>query len=192
MFTTLAPAQNPSKVELFGGYSFLHASPVQTSSFISNGWDASVTGNLNRWFGLEANLSDHYGTSPQDIAGLVPAPAEAPIPYASGFSFLFGPHFSYRTASRIDLFIHGLFGGIRGEGTNFSLDAACAPISGNPCVVTKSQTAFTTALGGGIDFHVTPHVSVRLIQADYERANFTGNAQNNVMISTGLVFTFGR
>jgi opacity protein-like surface antigen len=58
--------------------------------------------------------------------------------------------------------------------------------------VTRSQTAFGMAFGGGIDWEATRSVSIRIIQADYERVNFTGNAQNNIMISAGVVFTFGR
>lgn len=187
---TLAKAQDVPKVELFGGYSFLHASPARTDGFVSNGWDASLVGNLNHWFGIETNFSDHYGTSAQNIAGLVPFPAEAPIPYATGFSFLFGPHFSYRTTSRITPFAHALFGGTRGEGTNLSIEVACGPVN-IPCAVSRSQTAFSMAFGGGIDWRATQRISIRLIQADYQRVNFTGNPQNNVSLSAGIVFTFG-
>jgi hypothetical protein len=90
VFAMMTAAQELPKIELFGGYSFLQASPARTAGFNSNGWDASVVGNFNRWLGVEANLSDHYGTSPQNIEGLGPNPLAAPIPYATGFAFLFG------------------------------------------------------------------------------------------------------
>jgi len=58
MGCTLASAQETTpKADIFGGYSLLH-----TGGFVgdnASGWNASITGNLNRWFGLTADLSGH-------------------------------------------------------------------------------------------------------------------------------------
>ncbi len=145
---------------------------------------------VTRWLGAEANVSDHYGTSPQDIGGISPNPLGTPIPYATGFAFLFGPHILYNRASRLAPFAHALVGGVRGKGTNLSTDIACGPAL-SPCAVSRSQTALGMMLGGGLDWRLNRSSSIRLIQVDYQRANFTGNPQNNVVVSAGLVLTFG-
>ncbi len=189
-FATMAFAQDSPRIELFGGYSFLQANPVHTSTFTSNGWDASLVFNANRWLGVEANVSDHYGTSPGDIEGLGPTALAAPIPYATGLAFLFGPHLTYKNGSRLTPFVHALFGGAHGKGSNELIDVPCSPTIA--CGVTRSQTAFSMAFGGGVDWSVSRAVSIRIIQADYQRVNFTGNPQNNIMISAGIVFTLGR
>jgi len=52
-----------------------------------------------------------------------------------------------------------------------------------------SDTSFATALGGGIDYRLIRLFAWRL-QGDYVHTSFFGNHQNNVRISTGLVFRF--
>ena len=52
-----------------------------------------------------------------------------------------------------------------------------------------SDTAFATALGGGLDYHLVPLVSWRL-QGDYLQTRFFGNTQNNGRFSTGIVLNF--
>jgi len=54
--------------------------------------------------------------------------------------------------------------------------------------------AFAAQIGGGIDFGIRRHFSVRLIQADYLATAFnngSNNHQNNLKIDAGLVFRFG-
>jgi hypothetical protein len=47
------------------------------------------------------------------------------------------------------------------------------------------------AVGGGVDAKVAPHVAVRLLQADWVYFHFQGQSfNNNVRVSTGLVFRF--
>lgn len=191
LFVVAGRAQQAPTIELFGGYCFLHANPAHTMSFASDGWDLALVANAKSWLGIEANLSDHYGTSAQDIAGFVPNPSTAPIPYSTGFAFLIGPHFSYHSSSKFAPFLHLLFGGVRGSGTNDLSNLVCNPAV-VACSVSRSQTAFGALIGGGLDWRARRSVSIRIIQADYQRAQFTGNPQNNLMISAGVVLTFGR
>jgi len=51
-----AVAQETPKVELFGGYSYFHNEGGRET----HGWTGSVAVNLNRWFGLVADVSGHY------------------------------------------------------------------------------------------------------------------------------------
>lgn len=89
-------AQNYEKVEVFGGYQFLHLGGSGTD-VNANGWDASVTANINKWFGVTGDFSGGY----KSIDGVS----------ASVYSYAGGPVFSYRSASRFTPFAHVLIGG---------------------------------------------------------------------------------
>ena len=91
-------------------------------------------------------------------------------------SYLFGPKFAYRHSDKLTPYFQALFGG--------------AHLSGGGA----STNAFATALGGGFDAKVTPHVAIRLIQAEYVLTKFTfgtNTHQNNARISAGIVFRSG-
>ena len=86
-------------------------------------------------------------------------------------TYLFGPRISYRTESRVTPFAQVLFGG------------AYSTMSG--------QTALAMTAGGGFDLKIAPHVAIRVAQGEYLMTRFGGSTQNNLRISTGLVFQFG-
>jgi len=89
LFCLPAVAQDHPKVELFGGYQYTHLEP----SLNAHGWNASITGNMNHWFGLAADFSGAY---------------------KSGFKFhtyMFGPVIAARQSERVTPFVHALFGG---------------------------------------------------------------------------------
>ncbi len=48
------------------------------------------------------------------------------------------------------------------------------------------------AIGGGVDRNLTPRVAVRLIQVDYLNTHTFGTNENNLRLSAGLVFQFGK
>ena len=85
--SAMAQEESP-KVELFGGYQFTHLDP----SLNTNGWNAAVTGNVNRWVGVTADFSGSY----KDGGHM--------------YTYMFGPTFSVRT-KRVTPFVHALFGG---------------------------------------------------------------------------------
>ncbi|HUY12428.1 MAG TPA: hypothetical protein VMX16_02205 [Terriglobia bacterium] len=172
-------AQVRPGAEVYTGYSYLNANPYN-SRFSLNGWDASFTGFLTSWFGAEADFSDHYGSSP-----LSPR-------FVPRFTYLFGPHVSFRIIPRVTPFVHVLAGETSGSAAGLPLGAPC--IKGLPCpgAATITQTSFAGVVGGGLDVKLTRHISVRVIQADYLFTNFSGGHQNDTRISAGVVFTLGR
>ena len=93
---------------------------------------------------------------------------------ANVFSYLFGPRISYRDNDRITPFAQVLVGGAR-------ISAAGA-----------SLNSFALAAGGGIDIKAAEHIAIRLVQAEYVFTRFAGEKQNNVRLSAGVVFRFGR
>jgi len=96
-------AQESHGIELYGGYQYTHLQP----NLNVNGWNASVTGNLNSWFGLKLDLSGAYKSG------------------GKMQTYMLGPVFSIRRARRVTPFAHVLAGGTTfwGDGgtTGFSM-----------------------------------------------------------------------
>src|SRR5262245_52995856 len=63
--------------------------------------------------------------------------------------------------------------------------------------LTNSQNAFSMRTGGGLDYRVSKHFSVRAVEVDYILTRFpslsTGfrENQNSIAASAGIIFTFG-
>jgi hypothetical protein len=76
------------KVELFGGYSYLHFD--NSPSFSTNGWELSGNYKFTGWLGGVADFDGHYGSG------------------ASIHTFLFGPQVSW--PARVSPFAHVLVG----------------------------------------------------------------------------------
>jgi hypothetical protein len=127
-----------------------------------NGWNAQGTYNLKRWLGATADFGGYYG-SPFSLS-------------AHNTSFLFGPTVSMRT-SHFTPFVHALFG----------VDHASAALFGG----SVSDTSFAMAIGGGLDVPVKGRFSVRAAQVDWLRSDHFSTSQNNLRLSTGVVFRFG-
>src|SRR3982751_66442 len=81
------------KAEVFGGYSW--------GGGDFHGWGASVTGNVNRWFGVTAGFSGPYSDGEPGVVR----------ERQRGHSFLFGPRVSLRR-KHTTAFAYALFGGI--------------------------------------------------------------------------------
>lgn len=195
-------AQDYPKAEVFGGYSFLHSD--DSLSFRSpganlHGWNASVTANLNRWFGLTADFSGHYDSSSSsavitipDVPGF-PVPSPLPTFTTSGRSetsihtFMAGPRFSYRKSERITPFAHLLFGVTRRHVQTEITSSVFGRTS-----FSNNESGFAGAVGGGLDVSLSRNLALRVIQADYQLTHVFGSNSNNARISTGIVFRFGQ
>lgn len=161
-FTT--SAQDTPKAELFGGYSYAGEG--------SNGFDASIAGNVSSWFGLVADVSGQYTRLEEDgIRERIKTN-----------SYLFGPRFSLRRNKRVTPFAHALFGVSHVKSEAVELGQA----------FTFSDTSFGMALGGGLDVTVSDHLAIRVIQADYLRTRFFNQTQNEGRIAVGVVLRFGK
>ncbi len=150
-------AEDYPKVELFGGYQ--HTRVGVAPDIGANGWNAAITGNANRWFGVTADFSGAYN----NVAtfGL------------RAHTFAFGPSFALR-GERVTPFAHLLLGGFR----------ASAGASG----FNVGLSGFAMLTGGGVDVRVWKRVSVRLFQLDWilwEGAGVT--EKKNGRISSGIV-----
>ena len=173
LFGVAAEAQERKTVDVFAGYSYVRANPATSGSngFNLNGGSASVAYNFNNWL---SGVADFGGYTNTNILGSG----------ASGTlsTYLFGPRVSYHRFSRVTPFGEVLFG--------------VAHTGANLLNTTNSQDAFAMTVGGGVDYRISSHFSVRAAKVDYLLTRFnefnTTNtqSQNNLRVSTGIVFRF--
>jgi len=164
--------ESAPKVDIFAGYSYLQANPGVTGvdAFHLNGGSASLAYNLTSSLTV---VGDFGGYNNGNILGT----------HASGTlsSYLFGPRYSFRHFRRITPFGQVLFGVAHANSNAFG--------TGN------SQNSFAMTAGGGVDYKLFEHFSIRPVQAEYFLTRFgvgtTGTQnQNNLRLSTGFVFRF--
>jgi len=171
-----------NKVDVFVGYSHNRVDTGVSDpddDFLSqregfNGVNASVTGNVSRYFGLKGDYSFHR----------------------KSFNESFGA-----TSFDIDTDLHQLFGGVQFKdnaketkvkpfahvmagiaNARFSARGTGLPDTSD------SETGFAGIVGGGIDFRVSPRVDIRAIQFDYNPTRLSGETQHNFRIGIGVVF----
>jgi Outer membrane protein beta-barrel domain len=173
IFGVAARAQETApKLDVFAGYSYLQANPGVhgVDAFHLNGGSASVAYNFNNWL---SGVADFGGYTNGNVLGTG----------ASGTvsTYLFGPRVSYRHYRRITPFGQVLFGTAHSNSSAFG--------------TAGSQNGFSMAVGGGVDYKLFDHFSIRPVQADYLLTRFGvgtlgTQTQNNVRISTGFVVRF--
>jgi hypothetical protein len=160
MFSLAAVAQESApKAEFFGGYQYTRFD----GGLNANGWDTTLTGNLNHWFGVAADFSGAY-KSQNGVS-------------FNNYTYTFGPVVSLRHNEKFTPFAHFLAGGVHSSAASGGLSA--------------SGSGFAMMLGGGVDVTVTQRVAVRAIQFDWLSLHSNGASDNNNMrISTGLLFRY--
>jgi hypothetical protein len=178
---------NCSKVEVFGGYSFLSASPKTdrippsipplptdfNSRISQHGYGINVAINLTSRFGFVADVS-------RNMADKAIASANTDT---STTLFLFGPRFSSRSEG-VTYFGQALVGGARRRA-----ESTIIKVSGND---------FALAVGGGLDLHASKYIAFRIFQLDYIPTRGGDNTpgigtrwSQNYRAQTGLVVTLG-
>lgn len=172
LFRATAQAQDVSKVDIFAGYSYVRENPSTSgvSSFSLNGGSASIAYNANSWLSGVADFGAYHN------GNLLGTGASGTLS-----TYLFGPRISYHHYGRITPFGEVLFG----------VAHAGASIAGT----SGSDNAFAMSLGGGVDYRLTDRFAIRPVKVDYLMSRFSetgsaGNTQNNLRVSTGIVFRF--
>jgi opacity protein-like surface antigen len=169
------------KFELSGGYSRRsYYSPLGTIGM--NGWFGSLDYNWKRWLGVEGE-----GTGAGKNLGFSEAEG-LPLGALHIYTFLVGPKIYPLGHRKLTPFGHFLYGGAyyRNNGPPFA----------GLNFQTQTSTVKSWEAGGGIDFNLSSHWGIRLIEADYGSANFFPNTssysnQGSHRISFGFVYRFG-
>ena len=124
-------AQETPKAEVFGGYSL-----VRSEGEILHGWNASVNGNMNDWFGIKGDFAGYYKT----ISGTK----------VKFHSFTFGPQLSYRKNEKVVVFAHALFGGAHISGGGISESGFAMNLGGGVDWVPHKNVAIRVIQADGL------------------------------------------
>jgi Outer membrane protein beta-barrel domain len=182
LFATVASAQLPGG-NVYVGYSFVHADiPANTvlattSGNNFSGWNGSLELKLLPWVGGVADFGGNYGTQHINVncGAIIPCPPTFSFDANLNLhTYLFGPRVSV-PVGRVTPFAHALFG--------------AAHTGVHALGFSESDTSFSTALGGGIDYRLIRPIAWR-VQGDFLHTRFFGSTQNNFRFSTGLVLRF--
>lgn len=201
--TLCAPArsQEPySQWEIFGGGDFLRVnagsvvlSNGQNYALTQNsyGWHATLVENKTSWFGGVMDFSGDYANRTINF-GTTAAPDNVRF-NGSAYPFLFGVRF-YARRGRLSIFGNPLIGGAKGRINVASVSVLTQPVCVGCPTLPVSQTHWAYALGGGADYTLSEHISIRG-QADFIRTHFpetlARDFQNNFRISGGIVLKIG-
>ena len=200
----IASAQDEvPKVEIFGGYSYLRLdnatgiSSQQTTSTTTtttpttamadrnlNGFEVSVTNNLNSWLGIEASFSSHFtdtvlnGTTLDRDAYIVTA----------------GPRLSLRRFERFTPFLHIMAGMARQDVAVQNASSTVSTVGS----INQQDSGIALVIGGGVDLNLNSRLGFRLFQTDYILTRFSNRNgastelnQANFRASTGVVLKLG-
>jgi opacity protein-like surface antigen len=170
-----AAQQEFPKLEVYGGYYYVRFNinadlpgVPASQTFNANGGGGQVEYNINHWLGVVGDFAG-YGAMSTVNGALV----------GGAFTYLFGPRVNFRHGI-VTPFAQALFGGIAttsGIGTS------------------GDENNFALTGGGGFDFKISKHISVRPIQAEYLMAklpNGLNNRENNFRIGAGVVLRLGK
>jgi opacity protein-like surface antigen len=172
MCSPASKCQDRPKSEATMSYSYMRGYAADNGgTYNMGGASASFAINLKPWLGL---VQDYGGYS---FTGLG---------YGLGstmYTYLYGPRFSLRRSER--------------RWTPFGqvlLGASHINVKGSG--FTATENSFAVAAGGGVDFALSRHFSVRVAQVEYLRTRFesvngTQVTQNNFRFSAGLVVRLG-
>lgn len=159
------PLKRGMSIDFTGGYAY---TKFRASGFPNmNGLIGSVGVNVLPWLEVQADASAQYGS----VSG-----AKATI-----YGNHFGPRVFYHPRDwPFRVFGEFLVGGSR-------LDLTLTRQGAQKF----SENGFSFKAGGGVDLALSRHWSVRVIDADFYRTPFLQSHQNNVWLSSAVVFTFG-
>lgn len=174
--------QSADRFEIFGGYSFAGndftgGTLYNNGTSLNRGWNASANIKINRFSQFVIDYGGYYLPLPSTSCNFGVNSCSSRVQ-----TITFGPQFSV-TRGKFTPFVHGLFG------------AAIASQSSGTIISLTGNHSYIAAVGGGVDYGLTPHFGLRA-QADYLRTNFTnGDNQvpfrnNNYRISAGIVIRF--
>ncbi len=182
VFSAAAEAQVPTSGNVFFGYSNENAG-ASSFDFTNlgrpnlNGWEASLEGRVFPWVGIVADFGRHYASQNYQFTqnGITTT-----VSGGEELTVLFGPRVSV-PVGKFRPFAEALFGAAH---TNASQGSSLPDNFVQP-----RDTSFATALGGGLDYKIIRPIAIR-IEGDYVQTRFFGTLQNDVRISTGIVFRF--
>lgn len=165
-FCLPAWAEDASKAEIFGGYSYARVGPSSDHIGLNVGGNIGLTFRLLGALSFAADASKHWGTSGGIDRG---------ITFLSG-----GLAYSIRAGESFRPFVHALAGLARPSATIKVLSIS----------ISQTENQFAMLFGGGLDFKFRDHWSARVPQAEYVITKKNGISEHDVRVSAGIVYRF--
>ena len=176
LLAALAAAQIPTSGNIFVGYSYENTDWSGLDSSLSrpnlHGWEASLEGKVFPHLGIVTDFAGHYG-SQSFTENTVGGPVRINVT-GHEWELLFGPRLSIPVGN-LTPFAEAMIG--------------VAHIHNGGTLPGPSNTSFSTALGGGLDYRLIKFLALRL-EVDYLQTRFFSTTQHNVRFSPGIVFRF--
>ena len=169
----MAAAQIPTSGNVYFGYSYYNTNLTGNRGSL-NGWEGSLEGKVFPFIGIVADFSGDYGSldfpNPAGtcVIGVVCSPIKAS---AHIENVLFGPRVSV-PIGKFRPFGEGMIGIAHANTNGFG-----------------SDTSFSAALGGGLDYRLLRFLAWRF-EGDYIRTSLFNGTQHNARISTGIAVHF--
>ncbi len=136
-----------------------------------NGFSAEVVANVNRHLGIVANFGGEFNNNVRYASGLGIFDARL-----RRWHYFVGPRVNFRNDSRLIPFGEALFGVTRSE----------VRFRQNIFASATTETAFSMALGGGLDIRAGKHIDLRAGQIDYVPTFFKNQRDDAFRISAGI------
>lgn len=162
-------AQDVPKLDVFVGYSYVRDNPSTSgvNGFNLHGGSASVAYNANNWLSAVADFGGYHANN------ILGSGVDGTLS-----TYLFGPRVSFRKHERFTPFAQALFG-VAHSSVSFG----------------STDNAFAASFGGGVDVKLFHRLSWRPAQVEYLLTRFpeatsSRETQNNLRVSTGVVFHF--
>ena len=171
LFAGFASAQVPTSGNVFFGYSYYNTDLSNLDRANTNGWQGSLEGKVLPFVGIVADFDGHYGSQNFPVFCGGGAPGCTANLDVTEHNYMFGPRVS-ASVGRFRPF---------GE---FLIGAGHVSTNG-----IGSDTSLATAVGGGLDYRIIRPVAWRF-EGDYVHTRFFDTSQNNLRLSTGIVFKF--
>jgi hypothetical protein len=172
------------KFQVFAGYAYVRTAdnvvvdttpPPATQSLSAdanlNGWEASLRYAPFPGFGFVADFGGGYGSLPTNSANLS----------LHRTTYMFGPEFA--SSGRFSPFVHFLFGVVQES-------RAAGPTTPQSFIPAYSGHGFANCEGAGLDISVSPHISLRAIQADFLTTETHSSCHAQPRFSAGVLFHF--
>lgn len=169
-------AQAPhNELELAASYVAERSLKANTSqNFWMQGGSIELGANVWRGLGIAASIT---GTHANSIGA-----SGVPLSLVTA---TFGPRYRWHADHRISIYGEGLIGEANGFRSLFPAKAGQQ----------TQANSFASQAGGGIDYRLSDHLSVRALNAAWVRTqlpNSTDNVQNTLRLSAGIVLRFAR
>ncbi len=170
----LAAGYSPS-FKASAGYSYVNLGVPGRPRLNLQGGEAGLTLDFNSHFGIEVDgsytrASNVYGS--RHVVDL--------------FSCMGGPVFYLRRGKKLDVYVHGLLGAARETGVNYDSYGR---------LLLGFVTEFAWAAGGGAEYRLDRHLSLRLGGDYLSTGTFTPQItlkrESNVLAFAGFTYRFG-